>query len=96
MSIMHFIPELTRYLRQNGLIYTVRAYHYSTSEAEIPGLGLCHRLLVAQLSEKNLPSLKDNVGESGFATLEDWISKIRRFIPSGRAMYLYKVELVGK
>ncbi len=93
---MHFIPELTRYLRQNNRIYTVRSYRYGTLEAAVPGIGPCGRKLVAQLSDEDLPSLESYVTESGFATLGDWISKIRQFIPPGKTMYLYKVEMVGK
>jgi len=52
--------------------------------------------LIAQLSGEELTSLEDYVVESGFATLEAWVSKIRHFIPSGRAMYLYRIEVVGK
>ena len=96
MSVMHFIPELARYLGQNKYIYTVRAYYYNTSEAMIPGLGLCRRVLMAQLDEQSLSVLEDYVTKSGFATLDDWISKIQQFIPSGKTMYLYKVELLGK
>jgi len=94
MSVMHFIPELAEYLRQNRRIYTVRAYHYSTSEATVPDVGLCRRELIARLSDEDVPSLKPYVDESGFTTLKAWISKIRHFIPSGRVMYLYRVKLV--
>lgn len=94
MSVMQFIPKLAEYLRQHNLIYTVRAYHYSTSEATVSGLGLCRRELIAQLSDKELPTLEAYVAESGFDTLEAWISKIKYFIPPGRAMYLYKVEVL--
>ncbi len=93
MSVMQFIPELARYLRQYGHIYTVRAYHYSTSEANVPGLGPVKRELVMQLDESGLSLLEEYVVESGFATLEGWVSKIRHFIPSDRPIYLYRVEV---
>ena len=93
MSVMQFIPRLAKYLRQYGRIYTVRAYHYSTSEATVSGIGLCRRELIAQLSDKELPTLEAYVAESGFDTLEAWVSKIRYFIPPGRVMYLYKVTI---
>lgn len=94
MRSMQFIPELARYLRQHGCIYTVRAYRYGTSEAYISGVGPCSRELVVQLDESELPLLEDYVTESGFDSLVAWVGKIRYFIPSGIPMYLYRVELV--
>lgn len=92
MKNMAFVPELARFLRTTGCIYTVRAYKYTGSVCEVEGTGKCTRSLVRQVYR--LDELKEYVASSGFALPSEWFRAIRSFIKSGQAMYLYKVEVI--
>ena len=97
MSIMHFMPKLTEFLRNNGTIYTMREYKYSTKEAMVPSIGKVKRTLINVFENINFdPSkLNDYVPLSGFNTTEEWIKVLNSFI-RGRdvSIFLYKVEIV--
>lgn len=92
MSNMDFLPRLKDYLRDHGLIYTVRKYKYDSSTCEVEGVGLCKRELVKQITE--LSELKPYVSQSGFSTMAGWSVRIRGFINSHAEMYLYRVVVL--
>jgi len=94
MSVMQFIPELTRYLKCQRVIYTVRKYYYTSSIAYVSSVGSCRRTYLVELDEASLDNLRPYVYCSGFPDLESWLSMIRKFIPSSEPKYLYRVEVL--
>lgn len=89
---MQFFPELSGYLREHGVIYTVRKYDMDLRLVEAEGAGLCKRIPLGEV--KDTEDLREYADESGFDTLEDWVKKIKSMIPKGSPWYLYKVEVV--
>lgn len=91
---MSFLPELRNFLKENGLIYTVRRYRMSDAIVEVDGIGECHRVPLGRVFVKE--DLIRYYDLSGFKTVDDWWKKIKYFIPgSGSPMYLYEVK-IGK
>jgi hypothetical protein len=89
---MSFLPELKAFLKENGLIYTVRKYRMVDTYVEVEGVGQCHRILIKEISSKE--DLLPYVRFTGFSTVEDWWKKIREFIPrAGDPKYLYRVSV---
>jgi hypothetical protein len=89
---MSFLPELKAFLKENGLIYTVRKYRMVDAHVEVEGVGQCHRVPIKEISSKE--DLLLDVKFSGFPTVEDWWKKIREFIPRvGDPKYLYRVSV---
>ncbi len=52
MRKMQFIPELSNFLLKNGFIYTVRKYRMSQLNIEAEGVGLCRRIPLGEIEEK--------------------------------------------
>ena len=95
MTSMSFMPELRDYLKEHGVIYTVRKYKMSPAIVEIEGIGECKRLPLGTIT--CVDDLKDYYKESGFQTLEAWWAKIKYFIPRVETpKYLYRVEALDK
>ena len=95
MAAMQFLPELKKFLKSNGKIYTVRKYKYPpNSLVLVLGVGKCRRTLVA--SDVSKEYLNNYYHYSGFSSTSDWWSKIVQFIPNSEYIkYLYKVEVVN-
>lgn len=89
MSEMQFMPRLRDFLKQNGAIYTVRRYRYMTTEVDVEGVGRCKRRLIRRISSSS--QLSNYVTQSGFASAEHWWIAIRKFIPTGSDMWLFRV-----
>jgi len=93
MKSMSFIPELKVFLKANGAIYTVRKYNMAAAQVEVEDVGKCSRAPLGRVRCKE--DLVSYARGSGFATLEDWWSKIKQFIPSSAdSMFLYWVRVV--
>lgn len=92
MKGMKFLPDLAKFLRENGCIYTVRRYRYSLGDTpvSIEGVGPCDRVHIRQVSRKE--DLTDYVQLSGFQTADDWWHKIREF-NRGYVGLLYLYEI---
>lgn len=90
---MQFLPELKTFLLSRRVIYTVRGYNMSDKDVYVEGVGWCHRTPMGVV--RSFDDLAPFVLLSGFSTLEDWVGKIRAFIPVGRSAWLYRVTLVG-
>ena len=88
---MQFLPELKKFLKKEGIIYTVRGYDMVEKDVHIEGIGVCHREPLGEV--RDFKDLEQYVPQSGFPSLESWVKKIRRFIQSGGRMWLYKVEV---
>lgn len=89
MSDMQFMPQLKRFLFENGAIYTVRRFRYVTTEVYVEGIGRCKRTLIRYISSKD--QLVNYVERSGFGSVEEWWTVVRKFIPVGTDMWLFKV-----
>jgi len=89
---MSFLPELKPFLKDKGIIYTVRKYKMVDAIVVVEGIGECHRLPLGEISQKE--ELEPYAENSGFPTLDAWWKKIKYFIPSNLdSKYLYKVEV---
>lgn len=87
---MSLLPELTKFLKDNRLIYTVRGYKYPTrSVVIIDGIGSCTRTFVKQVVVRE--DLEPYVASSGFRDVSSWWRKIGYFIQGGTPKYLYAV-----
>ncbi len=86
---MQFLPSLRDFLNRNGAIYTVRHYRYRVTEVYVEGVGRCKRTLIRYISDKG--QLSNYVAQSGFDSVDEWWTVIRRFIPMGTEMWLFKV-----
>ena len=95
-SEMSFISSLRAFLRVRGFIYTVRKYLYTSPGGftEVEGVGRCKRTFVTQL--KSTTELVLYVPFSGFEDIVSWQVAIGKFIKTGEAMYLYKVEVLNE
>ena len=91
---MQFMPELQTFLKKNGRIYTVRKFKMSTRLVTIETGENCKRQFLKQITTRE--ELEPYVKESGFDTLLEWWSKIRRHIPPQGPFYLYQVSLITK
>lgn len=93
MSDMQFMPKLRDFLNQNGAIYTVRRFKYVITEVHVEGVGRCKRTLIRYVSdyEPYTEQLSNYVKQSGFDSVDEWWVAIRRFIPTGTDMWLFKV-----
>ena len=89
MSDMQFMPKLRDFLNQNGAIYTVRRFRCHLTRADVEGVGRCKRTLIRYISSKD--QLVNYVKQSGFDSVDEWWAVIRRFIPIGTDMWLFKV-----
>ena len=89
------MPKLGKFLRENGVIYTVRKYKMADKIVDAEWVGYCKRTYLGKV--KDFKDLEPFVKESGFETVEDWWEKIKEFIPSKKdSMYLYKVERIRR
>jgi len=87
---MRFLPELRDFLREHGVIYTVRGYDMKPAWVEVEGVGRCRRVPLDEVRTRE--ELMPYVELSGFGCLEDWADKINEFCYSRR--WLYRVERV--
>ena len=93
MTKMSFMPILKNFLRDHGVVYTVRKYKMVEKVVEVEGIGECRRIPLGSISKKE--ELLPYVELSGFDSVEAWWDKIRYFVPDvDSTLYLYKVELV--
>jgi len=87
---MSFLPELKAFLKENGLIYTVRKYKMVDAYVQVEGVGECHRIPIGEVKSKE--DLVPYVEWSGFLTVDAWWKKIKGFIPNEEdTKYLYRV-----
>lgn len=91
---MRFLPTLREFLRSNRRIYTVRKYSMTSGDVRVEGVGICRRTSLGGVVM--FYELTQYVPESGFSTLVEWANMIRRFVPQGSPMYLYRVDLVSE
>lgn len=92
MTRMSFMPELKKFLLENGLIYTVRKYRMVKADVEVEGVGVCLRAPIGTISSQE--DLLPYVENSGFPSVKDWWDKIRHFVPDKEnTLYLYLVEV---
>lgn len=85
---MRFLPELTKFLRDSRLIYTVRGYKYPMrSVVTVDGVGSCTRTFVKQVLVQE--DLEPYVVSSGFEDVSSWWTKIRHFVADSNPKYLY-------
>lgn len=95
MSIMHFIPRLTEFLRNNGTIYTLRKYKYTTPRCSVPGVGECRRTLIREMRSVSEEDLRTTVTQSGFPNTTSWLKMLRTFVPDPNTLvFMYKVEVI--
>lgn len=87
MQNMQFLPELRKFLKEKGIIYTVRGYDMSYKEVQVEGVGTCIRKPLGLAED-----LSKYVELSGFKTVEEWRKKINMFIPRGKKAWLYEVR----
>jgi len=87
------VSNVRDYLNENDMVYTVRSYYVPRKmDVIVPGVGLCERELVKGFFSTDL--IEEFVPCSGFSSLSDWVSAIRKFIPEGRMLYLYLVKRI--
>ena len=91
MKTMQFMPQLKAYLKEHGLIYTVRKYSMSYAEVDIDGM-LCKRIPLGKIESKE--DLEPYAKESGLDTVEAWWKKIKEINPGVKDLWLYKVERI--
>lgn len=94
MTYMHFLSDLTVYLRREGEIYTVRRFKYTTRTCYIPNVGACSRVLVKS-DIKCVQDLAEYCKESGLETADAWWKKIKE-INNGKSgtLYMYLVRVI--
>ncbi len=94
-SRMAFLPELARFLRENGRIYTVRQHWLPEKSIAVKDVGTCRRLPCVRIYE--VEELRPYVSLSGFSTVEEWWSMITFFIPYEKSSkYLYEIVRGGQ
>jgi len=87
---MAFMDSLKDFIKTNGSVYTVRKYNMPAATIEIEEVGICYRTRLGEIKSKE--ELLPYVDQSGFESLDEWWSKIKRFIPTNGPYFLYKVE----
>ncbi len=92
MPTMQFFPELKDFLREKGLIYTVRRFKMVRANVLILKVGGCLRDPIKQVYR--IEDVAEYAEVSGFPTAEDWWKKLQSIIPRGAPMYLYKVSVL--
>ena len=89
MSDMSFLPTLTAFLKEKGEIYTVRHFNYHSRVCNVEDVGRCDRRLISRVSAPI--ELEPYVSQSGFNSLLEWETAIRKFIKPTDDRFLYKV-----
>lgn len=88
---MQLMGKLQKFLKENKVIYTVRAFDMDKRLVEVEGCGFAIREPLGIVI--NFKDLAPYVKESGFEDLSSWIKMIRVFIKPNMPAYLYKVTL---
>jgi len=92
---MRFIPRLTKFLRDNGIIYTLRECKYTTPQCFVPSVGECRRILIGELTQVSEEDLQTVVAQSGFPDAASWLKVFRTFVRDPhKVVFMYKVEVI--
>ncbi len=92
MTEMSFMPRLARYLKSNGMIYTVRGSFYRTPVVSVEGVGSCRRVCITAVMKPD--DLAPYVEFSGFNDIATWWAKIQQLHRHSSQLYLYKVGVL--
>jgi len=93
MAEMHFLPDLTRFLRDREEIYTVRRFRYQTHLCYVPNVGACERKMV-RANVQSSEDLADHYLLSGFKSAEEWWKKIQAINKGkGKSLFMYHVRV---
>lgn len=89
---MKFLPELRDFLRECGVIYTVRGYDMRRAGIVVEGVGPCRRIPLGEIHTRE--ELGPYVFLSGFSSLLEWCDRINDFIAPSQDRWLYCVEVI--